>query len=349
MLSDADAPPPLGPPSADVDISLGDWFRPCNTELLEQYIADRIWDQQASPEGWEVARLSSAAFIYREIKTRWSLVAKFYVEKTGVRAERHARRELSFNRLARDLGLVDAGLRAVEPLQVWRGVLLLEHVQGLTLEDIIAIRRSHPGTLIPALELAVRLLVRLHRLSEDPEQPPDPELAISDATKYVQNLAKHGVLKRRTVLRRTLLEAIDRWAAHEEMSSFIPCLTHGDATTTNFVLPPDEGVVAIDWERAKVGDPAADLGRLMAECSHCILEHGGDSGQAERAVSILGRRYREYRELGEVSHAFLKRARFHRALSTLRIARNGWLAREYRLALVAQAAQLLNSLAPDGV
>ena len=46
------------------------------------------------------------------------------------------------------------------------------------------------------------------------------------------------------------------------MGDFTPAFTHGDATTSNFVFPWDGGVVAIDWERFAVADPAADVGRF---------------------------------------------------------------------------------------
>lgn len=126
------------------------------------------------------------------------------------------------------------------------------------------------------------------------------------------------------------------------MQDFTPGFNHGDATTSNFIYPWDGGVVAIDWERFKVADPAADLGRLMAEVSHSIKQHGGSVAEAEPFVQRLVEAYCGAVPAGWNVGALIQRARFYRAQSTLRIARNGWVSRLDRTALVAQAAVLLS-------
>lgn len=332
----------IEPPSSDPGVVLGDWFTPRGTQELEAYLGAEIWDGENPPASWKAARLSSAAYIYREVETSWAVVAKFYGAKTGADAEKYARREYGNTQDARELGLDREGMRAVVPLAVWRGVLLLEYVQGLTLEDIIAIRRSHPGILLPALEKATEILARLRGLSARTDEAPDFERAISQAHKYLRNLSKYGVLKRRPFRRRNLSRLIDRWAATSKMATYVPSLNHGDATTTNFIFPPEGGVVAIDWERAKVTDPAADVGRLLAEVSHCITEHDGNLEEVTQAVDVLRARYCDSLPTREECEPFMERARFHQASSTLRIARNGWLSPAYRLSLVERAASLLS-------
>ena len=53
--------------------------------------------------------------------------------------------------------------------------------------------------------------------------------------------------------------------------------------------------------------------------------------------------YQRARSLKVGADALNKRARFYRASSTLRIARNGWLSRPERSALVLEATALLDS------
>lgn len=300
------------------------------------------WNRSETPEAWEVARLSAAAHIYRERATGWAVVAKFHAAKTGADAHRHAERELRVTEQARAAGLSSGPFRAQQVLGMWRGVLLLEYVDGLTLEDTIAVRRHRPGELLPALEGAVRLLATLHTNGTRPDTPPDFRREAGYAHKLVNQLARWGVLQDNPTICDGLAFLIDRWANRQLMHNYTPAIIHGDATTTNFVFPWQNGVVAIDWERLKVADPAADLGRLVAEVGHSIRRHGGSSEEAEPLVAHLIASYNQARQTTpEVEASLRQRVTFYRAASTLRIARNGWLSRLERTALIAEALALL--------
>ncbi len=334
----------LHPPSRS-DQSVSDWFTPLGTEVLEDFISIEILKRKAAIREWQTARLSSAVYIYRELTLLKTIVAKFYLVKTGIEAEKYANREIHYNKIACEIFRGDPSMRAVLPLGVFRGVLILEHVDGLTLEDTIAVRRSHPGILRPALETTVDFLAKLYRLGQRPNEVPHFDPAVEKAREILDTLSQHGVLKRRPLLRRRLSRLLDSWQANPLMSTFRPSLTHGDATSTNFVFPQEGGIVAIDWERAKVTDPAADLGRLMAEVSHAIAQQGGNPQEITRMVEILRQRYCSVQGSDEDSAALLARARFYQGSSTLRIARNGWLSRAYRKDLVEEALKLLSKQA----
>jgi thiamine kinase-like enzyme len=331
----------LKPPSRS-DQSVSDWFTPIGTKALEKFIGLEILKISDVNREWQAARLSSAVYIYREMDSLKTIIAKFYSVKTGSEAEKYANREIHFNKIACEIFRGVPAMRAVIPLGVFRGVLLLEHIEGLTLEDTIAVRRSHPGILRPALESAADLLKNLHRLSPRPNEMPSFDPAAQEARKIVDTLSKHGVLKRRPFLRRKLSRLIDVWQAKHDMSTFSPCLIHGDATSTNFVIPQKGGIVAIDWERAKITDPAADLGRLLAEVSHAIKQEGGNPQETARLVEIMRQRYISQQESDGDSEVVLHRARFYQGSSTLRIARNGWLSRTYRKSLIEKALGLLS-------
>jgi aminoglycoside phosphotransferase (APT) family kinase protein len=158
----------------------------------------------------------------------------------------------------------------------------------------------------------------------------------------VDDLVRWGVLESNPVVREGLNVAIDRWATDAALSEFTPTLTHGDATTTNFIFPWTGGVVVVDWERLQVADPAADLGRLLAELSHSIKQHGGSVAEALPFLERLADAYCSALAASQDARALLERARFYQASSTLRIARNGWVSRLDRTALVAQALALLS-------
>jgi aminoglycoside phosphotransferase len=331
---------PLEPP---IDLTPNFWWTLPLSDAAVEYVSQHHWEQPGQPVSWEVARLSKAVYLYRETATRWTVVAKFYAPKTGGSAERHAKRGFQCIQKARAVGLSAGRVRAVRPLGVWRGVLFLEHAAGLTLVDIIAVRKGQPGKLCDSLAGVAELLARLHSGGSHLKATPDFESGMAEALKYVRQLETHGVLKGEPGRVASLRRLIGRWAEHPAMAQFAPTFTHGDATTTNFIFPPDGGVVAIDWERLGVADPVADLGRLMAEVSHSVGQQGGGDTETTQLIQHLMQAYQRARSLKVGADILNERARFYRASSTLRIARNGWLSRRGRSALVLEAMALLDS------
>lgn len=334
--------PPI-PPGPEY---LYDWWPAVAADHALGRIAATLWDGEDLPATWECARLSKAAFVYRETASGRRYLAKFYAAKTPASPERHGERELAANRAALAAGLAGGPIRACRVFDAWRGVLFLEYIDGLTLDDLIAIRRDRPGTLGPALEAAAGLLARLHVTARG-QRPvidgwePSTRVALDEARGFVDDLARSSVLSGEAVIAAGLRRRLDAWSERSSLTDFGPTLIHGDATTTNFVFPSAAGVVAIDWERLALGDPADDLGRLAAEVAAGIRSHGGPAEEAEATVGRILTAYGAAAGAGRVDEPFAERFRFHRASSTLRIARNGWLPQTDRLRLVAQASALL--------
>lgn len=325
-------------PPADVpEIQRGNWsLLPPDDPVVTYLTIEHLENPLESPV-WKVARLSKAAYVYRERNTRSTTVAKFYTVKAGRNAEKYATREFYLTQEAQSMCHHEGEFRAVRPLSVWRGVLFVEHIDGLTLEDVIAVRRSRPGTLLPSIERAARFLANLHANAIQSDEPVHFDWEINDTRDILDNLSNHGVIEDNPVIQSGLEILIDRWADNLEMTAYTPVLNHGDATTSNFVFPWDGEMVTIDWERARPADPAADLGRLMAELSHSLKQHGGSIAEALPFIEHLKASYRQAIPSDWDVEALLARARFYMAASTLRIARNGWVSRLDRTALVAQA------------
>lgn len=332
-------------PPADVPVIYrNNWFSVPGDSPVVAYVVEKLWERSKPPLEWEAARLSKAAYLYRETTTQWTVLVKFYAGKVGPgpASERYANKEFLSTQRAQASVAGDESIRVVRPLAAWRGVLFLEYVDGLTLEDFVAIRRNRPGTLLPALEQTAQLLARLHANSTQPEAKPDIQWEVNDAREFAGVLAQSGVLAGEPLVYQEVLRLIERRATDPDMQKFIPASIHGDATSSNFVFPWTGGLVAIDWERMKLADPASDLGRLMAEFSHSINRYGGDTAEATPLLEYLLGCYRKALPSDWDAEALVKRARFYQGTSTLRIARNGWLSREERAALVAQAMALLN-------
>lgn len=333
----------MKPPFQLPEIQRGVWCALPDTAPVVAYLVDNLWQHSNQPVRWEVARLSSAVYLYRETTTHWAVAAKFYGVKTDdASAERHAKREFESTREALNCCLAGGLKRALYPLAVWKGVLFLEYIDGLTLEDVIAIRRSRPGTLLSSLSQAAELLATLHTQSSQPEVTPTFEEPPAKAMKVVQTLVEHGVLQNDPVIAEGLKCLIERWTTNPIMRGYTPTYVHGDATTTNFVFPWSGGVVGVDWERFNTADPAADLGRLLAEISHSLQQHGGSVREAVPDLDHTIDAYCQKLSTDQNLETLLTRVRFYRALSTLRIARNGWVPRLDRIALVAQAMALLS-------
>lgn len=330
---------PLSAPEDTAELLRGEWISMPADDPVTQYLEIHHWPTATAPVQWEVARLSQAAYAYRETATQWAALAKFYAVKTGAEAPEYAARELEHIQKAQAITFEKGAGRAIYPLSHWRGVLFLEYVDGLTLEDLIAVRRSRPGVLTAALEQAAAFLAQLHAQTVQPDIQPDAASQLAYTHKIVDNLVKHGVLAHDPITSQGLHRLIDRWSDDPSMGDYQPVLKHGDATTTNFVFPWDGEMVVIDWERMYPGDPAADLGRLMAEVAHSISQHGGTVAEAMPALQCLSTAYRH--SLAGDAAAVIARARFYQASSTLRIARNGWVSRLDRTGMVARAMALL--------
>lgn len=320
----------------------GTWFSTTNDDHIINYLVDNIWDQATQPESWQVARFSPAVYGFRDSVTEWAVVAKFYSVKTRHDAGRHAVREYEYTRQAWEALTPANEMRAVRPLGLWQGTLFLEYIAGLTLGDLIAVRRSQPGELAEVLEKLGKFLAGLHTSQFQSSNKGDFGLAADYAYKILDNLAQHGVLQDNPIAQNGVGRLIEKWVADPLMWDFETTLNHGDATTSNFIFSQDGEGVAVDWERSKYDDPAADLGRLVAEVTHTVDNQGGNIVEALDLTKKLTQAYCLSLPSDWNRDALLHRMRFYQAASTLRIARNGWLSRQERMALVVQAMALLS-------
>lgn len=333
----------LRPPVEADSFQYNDWFPVGAEDGTTGYLEQSLWDLPEPPVSWQAARLSSAVYLFRETASQSRWLAKYYGVKVGEKpaAEQYAQRELESTRRAAQAIQSQTHDRVPEIYTCVRGTLLMEYIEGLTLENFIAVRRSRPGLLPDALRKTAALLAALHVGSTAVEHPPAFEWALNDIRKYARELFEHGVLEGNRLVFDGLMQMADRWEADARMAAFPAVHVHGDATTSNFVFRPDGQLVAIDWERMHVADPALDLGRLMAEIGHSINEQGGDVVEAQALVAEFQQAYKQASPPDWAAADHFHRATFYRASSILRIARNGWIARQERLALITQAMALL--------
>ena len=332
----------LSPPIIPGDNQAGDWLSLPNPDPITDYITASFLEEEVASQSWQVARFSRSAYVYRERVTDWKIVAKFHAPKKDKDANRHAEREHRLTQQVwENLGF-NLEFRSVQPLGLWKGILFLEFVEGLTLEDKIAVRRSQPGELLRVIEATAVFFAKLHGNESKPKSTSDFGQAADYAYELVDNLTKQGVLQNCPSVQSGLGDLIEKWVTDPIMWDYQPTQNHGDATTSNFIFPPEGGVVAIDWERSERADPAADLGRLMADVTHSVIQYGGNFTEGVDISNALAAAYCNQMSSNWDTVSFAYRARFYQAIGTLRIARNRLLSRQDKLALVLQAFALLS-------
>jgi hypothetical protein len=332
----------LAPPIIPNENQAGDWFPLPKPDLITDHITAILWDKEVAPEKWQTAQLSPLVYIYQEKGSGWKVVAKFHASKTEKNAINHAEREHSLTQQAWECLGSERELRSVQPLGLWKGVLFFEFVEGITLEDEIAIRHSQPGGLILLIETVGKLLSKIHMTGRQEKNTPDFGQAADYAHMLVDYLAKNGVLQNHPSVQTELGHLIEKWGTDSVMWNYEQTLIHGDASVSNFIFPPDGGVVAIDWDCSEAADPAADLGRLMAELTHSVNQYGGNFTEGLDISNALAAAYCNQMSSNWDTESLVYRARFYQAIGTLRIARNNRLSRQDRLALVLRAFALLS-------
>ena len=175
----------------------------------------------------------------------------------------------------------------------------------LVLEDLGAAERldhalARGGDASPALTVLAAFLGRVHRATRG-----DASLALRFANEPMQRLhgahifelpyqANDFVLPPRTAARAATLRADGPLCARAERAyerylTPVGALIHGDVQAGNILLPAG-GVKLLDAEIAHVGDPAFDIGMLLA---HALLPAAA-AGRTASARSTLTRCWQAY-------------------------------------------------------
>ena len=286
-------------------------------------------------------RLGRATFAFASAERRAAVTTKFHWLKTPDHAQQAALREYQLTVIARSLSR-SAAAQATIPLAAARGVSVFRHTDGFTLDQIISKYIYTNNLALNCVRQAAGYLASLHRQPLTFTAPARGEQSIAYGARLVEQLSSpNNPLMRTPERSRNLLQLLEIVGRKAEIANSADrAFIHGDATVANFIFSSPNRLTAIDWERAGAGDPAADLGRFLAEISHSIRHHGGT---AEEACVFCHAAIASYLEQAgaEAKSMCRSRVRFHRAVSLLRIARNPWELWRMKLDLIEQAEQLL--------
>lgn len=302
-----------------------------------------VFDVYALAEG-------STLFRYVDRQTGADVVGKFYGNKwlyASQNGEPELRASLMWRELhnlerVRALGLDAPPRCVVRPLAASEErncVLVEEHAPGTALETHVreAAQSGQGGPLTTRLGEVSRFLADLHERSRT-EESLDPGRALRILDKYTGQLAYWKVIGGSD--RERLVRLGERWADSGILAAGRQGLVHGDATPLNFIHEGEHRLTVIDLERLWPGDPAEDLGCLVAELKHLFFWYAHEPWGSEPYIQHVYGTYASCRE-GEDFGLLTERGRFHMGCVLLRIARNSWLDLDYRRRLVEIAETCL--------
>lgn len=273
------------------------------------------------------------------------LVGKFFATAAQATAQdralsmewQHYREAPRWGRLAGRLP------RVWDPAPELKLGLLLEYVPGPTLDDFLARSRDSVAAAAALQERLVRL-ARLLAWFHTRPVPPAP-VSLLPAFLYLEKLRgqllEHGLLD--PAGGRFLEGAHTAWEKRFAAWPDRQVLLHGDATPTNFLFP-DGGAVAVDLERLRLGDRLFDLGWVAGELMHAFAWRFRDPAAAGPVVAAFFDAYQDaLRAEAHLTGRLARLGPFYLALALLRIARNAYLAWDYRRFLVEEGLSLLAS------
>jgi len=288
-----------------------------------------------------------AVYLCREQQSCAHFVCKFFGHRWYLSQEE--RRELlnhEFNSLSalRDIGFCEFPDRVVRPLSKNEEInclLVEEFAHGHDLDYYIA-KAAYEGQhdrLFQKLTQLAHFLAQLHNRTASRD-----EVNFSESLAYfrhvVDSLARLGLIDDSAVA--ALRDLSGEWERSAAMWADLSVMIHGDATPTNFIFHPEDGVTAIDLERMRPADRVHDVGVLMAELKHHFAWRTRRADAAEPFIGYFLRAYCEdFPDPESTFDAVTRRNQFYMALGELRIARNEWLNWEHRKWLVDEARRCL--------
>ncbi|MFH1076465.1 MAG: phosphotransferase [Pseudomonadota bacterium] len=230
-----------------------------------------------------------------------------------------------------------------EPLGVaeWLNLaLVLRGYEGKTLVHYIhrAIQEGRREKLFKKLSLLAGFLAAMHQRTITQKQCV-LEKCVHDLHKLVQSLRVQEIINNSEEYE--FLKAADSWAKRPYMKDDVNVMLHGDSTPPNFLFCRED-IIAIDLENMHEGDRLYDLGRIAGELKHFFYQYTGDRHRGEEFISHFIHEYcSHFRDREGFLSSVTRRLPYYMAMTTLRIARNQWIDRDYRRILIDETFRII--------
>jgi aminoglycoside phosphotransferase (APT) family kinase protein len=292
---------------------------------------------------------SNEVYLYEEKHSHAQVVGKFFAGN-GIShiPQKDQRMEQEFHNLhlMRSYGLVGYPHDVVRPLgrNGWLNSLLVEEYRGgQSLSSVIteSIFSCQPDRLYGKLTALAYFLATFHnRTANGYGVNFHEDCAYLD--QLVKKLSKKQFISWDEVQEFSWLR--ERWREQPRMWEDQQVLVHGDATPSNFLFGEGLSVVGIDLERMKRADRVYDIGRITGELQHFFLQITGNKYAAEPFIGHFLWEYScHFPDRESAFRSIGGRIPFQMGLTLLRIARNSWIAPEYRRRLIDEAKMTLRT------
>lgn len=292
---------------------------------------------------------SNDVYLYENRCTGAKVVGKFFCSARKREAEKAVARlthEFDNLRAMREYGLKDYPHHVVRPLGCnasLNALLVTEYCEGELLSDLIlsAIRSGDAGRLYHKLTALAYFLATLHNRTALGERV-DFHQDCAYADRLINRLLKMNAIGWDEA--RELFWLRDQWRSLPRMWEDRQVMVHGDATPENFIFGHDLLVIALDLERAKRADRVFDTGRIAGELKHFFMRATGDRYAAEPFIGHFLWEYAcHFPDRDSAFRSISGRTPFYMGITLLRIARNRWVAPDYRRCLIDEAKECLRS------
>lgn len=312
-------------------------------------------DIQPQLTGWRdrvkyrVFRLngSNDVYLYEEKYTGSRVIGKFFWSQREQRPEvagKRLGREFHHLEMMRGCGFTGYPHYIARPLGCngsLNQLLVLEYCHGEALSSIIrrSIRERNDGLLFDKLRALAYFLATFHNRTAN-----GYGVDFHQSCAYFDSLAwrlrEGGTVGAGEAAELSVLR--DFWREDGVMWEDQQVLVHGDATPENFLLGDGLWVISFDLERLRRADRAFDVGRIAGELAHFFLDETGNRYLAEPFIGHFLWEYAcHFPNRDRAFASITGRIPFYLGMTLLRIARNGWLAREYRRRLVHEGMECL--------
>ena len=228
----------------------------------------------------QVLAAQSSHHLHRVRRADGACAVVKQVPEHAARAGRSLKRELFVHRLA---GWLPGVARALP-----KALHLDEHRQVLATESLSSAPAwpadNERGAIDdPVFAAALgRVLAGVHRATRALPMPPTPAVGVLGLPQSLQVASTDRPASTRALMRRIVAEPSLAALLNEGAARYQPgCVVHGDLKTENWLRRGRRSAAIFDWELAGQGDPAWDLGCLVAEAGLLCLRRawsGADKG-----------------------------------------------------------------------
>jgi hypothetical protein len=298
---------------------------------------------------YRVFRLNASndVFLYEEKYSGVKFIGKFFRCNRTKDADKAAARlthEFENLQAMRGCGLTGAPHLVARPLgknYALNALLVTESCDGELLSKVIlaAIHNGEEEKLYQRLTALAYFFSCLHNRTAN-DRNVDFQTSCDYTERLIEKLLRINGIKEKEADELRWLR--DQWFQQQRMWEDRQVLVHGE----NFKFTGGLNVSTFDLERAHRDDRVFDVGRIAGELKHFFLR---DTGRRETAEPFIGHFLWEYAchfpDRDRAFQAITARVPFYMGITLLRIARNNWIAQDYRRRLISEAKECLRRFA----